>query len=735
MSDPGVLSREREEGGEQSRSESPSASPSPDDLQVTNQATTDEGFIVHTSTVKNQAHYAAFRIQKCWGNHCDRKIFKVLRDVVNFRLQGNPSLLLRCINPREAHLLDPAAQCHVRFRLGGTGWPPQLYYKIFVHGPLIDINAFAPRDYRRLVLANGRERKEQLLRKFDRYKTALGAPNDTNEAFYREIEFNSAIAQLRKRLSWLRKLFGEGGPRNDHTEDTKENAHEEFPQESPPHDAMPPTERGEGQPAVMVQREEGKEAKLPDRPTTVHSSVPSVITGRRLQTGENPPPTPASGRTDGIVTERFTEMSRYPAETPPKEHSQPPPAIHISRNTGPPPSGPSPHTQPTWATAAEEAHASLSPLLQEEGELLIWAQRLDFARYACEWSLLGTSAPSDGSGLPLRQKGLSHDGEDMLHTQEAPQGPEEGRVSPNSQRYEDSEHGEPGGTDEDGCMGGRPVPLAALHQPRTGGAPSLRSLSQASKGPACGGDTGAEQPSVSTHAWASMSGRLHGQTGGSPLRLPSGNLHTQLHGCDQSQFEGIRGCFPAVPSSVAFAGRHLNRVPGLQQSHSPSPSSSPNRAKSPGGGGNRSQGPVGTGYYGDFGPSSQAYTEGVILGGAAAVPPLYVPFKSNSPPPHGSPPSRATSLAPSAAPSMNRQSFSTVGEGGGSPALAALHAHVRLPPPGLPVAISSSPSSTGRQQTKRGVSFRVTEGLTPGEMAEEGHLSLGPLPMPEKERN
>jgi hypothetical protein len=55
--------------------------------------------------------------------------------------------LLKSINPHEAGLLDAASRCHIRFRLGGHKFPPIIYYKIFSHGGIVDINAFAPRDY------------------------------------------------------------------------------------------------------------------------------------------------------------------------------------------------------------------------------------------------------------------------------------------------------------------------------------------------------------------------------------------------------------------------------------------------------------------------------------------------------------------------------------------------------------------------------------------------------------
>lgn len=70
--------------------------------------------------------------------------------MINFKNKGDPSQLLKSINPAEAALLDPAAKCHIRFRLGGEKFPPLIYYKIFTHGSLVDIGAFAPRDYMKM---------------------------------------------------------------------------------------------------------------------------------------------------------------------------------------------------------------------------------------------------------------------------------------------------------------------------------------------------------------------------------------------------------------------------------------------------------------------------------------------------------------------------------------------------------------------------------------------------------
>lgn len=57
-------------------------------------------------------------------------------------------LLLRCINPSEAALVaDRASGAVVRFRLGGSVFPPIVYYKVYLRNAVTDLGAFAPRDY------------------------------------------------------------------------------------------------------------------------------------------------------------------------------------------------------------------------------------------------------------------------------------------------------------------------------------------------------------------------------------------------------------------------------------------------------------------------------------------------------------------------------------------------------------------------------------------------------------
>ena len=90
---------------------------------------------------------AARKIQGCWTRYYYRKIFLYYKALIDFRQRGTPATLLRSINPSEAQLAEAASGLHVRFRLGGSTFPPLIFYKIYTHRPVTDIGSFAPRDY------------------------------------------------------------------------------------------------------------------------------------------------------------------------------------------------------------------------------------------------------------------------------------------------------------------------------------------------------------------------------------------------------------------------------------------------------------------------------------------------------------------------------------------------------------------------------------------------------------
>ena len=131
--------------------------------------------------LKTKDQLAAEKIQRAWRSYTNVRIYRYYKDLINFKHKGNPFELLKCINRGEAHLMDPASRCHVRFRLGGLKFPPLIYYKIFVHGGVCDINAFAPRDYNHLKKT---KKKATINIKFDK------DPNDKHEGWYERIENN-----------------------------------------------------------------------------------------------------------------------------------------------------------------------------------------------------------------------------------------------------------------------------------------------------------------------------------------------------------------------------------------------------------------------------------------------------------------------------------------------------------------------------------------------------------------
>ena len=92
---------------------------------------------------------AAVSIQRAWRRHIDIQVFRYYRDLINFNNRGDPAMMLRCINPVEAKMLDAASGVHVKFRLAGDRFPPNIYYKIFTHRPVQDLCANSPKDYTR----------------------------------------------------------------------------------------------------------------------------------------------------------------------------------------------------------------------------------------------------------------------------------------------------------------------------------------------------------------------------------------------------------------------------------------------------------------------------------------------------------------------------------------------------------------------------------------------------------
>jgi len=95
----------------------------------------------------SQENLSASAIQNCFRKWTGRRVFAFYKDLISFRLTGDPKSLLKTINPTEAILFDKSTKIHVRFRLGGRSFPPGLFYKVYTSGAISDVGSFAPRDY------------------------------------------------------------------------------------------------------------------------------------------------------------------------------------------------------------------------------------------------------------------------------------------------------------------------------------------------------------------------------------------------------------------------------------------------------------------------------------------------------------------------------------------------------------------------------------------------------------
>lgn len=96
---------------------------------------------------RTKADAAASKIQLLWKGLVQKRIFSFLARLIRFRENGDPSLMLKCIDLGEASMMDAASGLHVRFRLAGSQFPPIIVYKVFTHRHVADLGYLAPKDY------------------------------------------------------------------------------------------------------------------------------------------------------------------------------------------------------------------------------------------------------------------------------------------------------------------------------------------------------------------------------------------------------------------------------------------------------------------------------------------------------------------------------------------------------------------------------------------------------------
>ncbi|KAM5245973.1 protein MFI [Ctenodactylus gundi] len=121
---------------------------------------------------------AASVIQRAWRAFLNVAVFQHFKSLINLRRRGDPHQIMKYINPKEAELLDVAAGVHVRFRLGGVKFPPDIYYKIFTHRHIEDLCANSPRDYTKLPAKHMSHNKSD------------HPPKEDDSGWYRRIENN-----------------------------------------------------------------------------------------------------------------------------------------------------------------------------------------------------------------------------------------------------------------------------------------------------------------------------------------------------------------------------------------------------------------------------------------------------------------------------------------------------------------------------------------------------------------
>ncbi|XP_005100041.1 protein MFI [Aplysia californica] len=142
-----------------------------------------ESSFLQSSRIKSEAD-AAVIIQRVWRRHIDMQVYKYYRDLINFKTRGNPGVMLRCINPNEAKLLDAAAGINIRFRLAGARFPPNIYYKIFTNRPVQDMCANSPKDYTKS------ESKRLTVKDTHSNVRVKDVPNDDQDGWYKRVENN-----------------------------------------------------------------------------------------------------------------------------------------------------------------------------------------------------------------------------------------------------------------------------------------------------------------------------------------------------------------------------------------------------------------------------------------------------------------------------------------------------------------------------------------------------------------
>ncbi|KAJ3076016.1 hypothetical protein HDU98_005965 [Podochytrium sp. JEL0797] len=268
-----------------------------------------------------------------------RKVYFFYKNLIQFRETGNPCALLKYVNPKESKLIDSACGIHVRFRLGGTQFPPTIYYKIFVHNKLVDMNAFSPRDYTKAK----QSLPKTLFNKGVETPDGSVAAGKGNEGWYQRIENNGWRPIIER--NWRQELLDDNPTRT--AAKTVPFHHNKFKRRQ----ELERLRKAKKLEWMRKLYEEGKKMASPDSITGNYRRTDSDLIEEDESQHNNDPPTHLHNNNDS--TSRF-------------------------------------ETEDQLLQAMADLESEL-----EHAFLMKWSEALDFETYSHDWLVLSTTGRSD----------------------------------------------------------------------------------------------------------------------------------------------------------------------------------------------------------------------------------------------------------------------------------------------------------------------------------------------------
>ncbi|XP_059177552.1 uncharacterized protein CXorf58 homolog isoform X2 [Physella acuta] len=106
-----------------------------------------ENFVQETKFFSDKDRSDAARaIERAWISYRDKQMFKLLKHSICAAESSLSYEILRKVCPREAEFFkDRSQEVRVRFRFGGSEFPPMIFFKIFVHSKALKVKYLSGR--------------------------------------------------------------------------------------------------------------------------------------------------------------------------------------------------------------------------------------------------------------------------------------------------------------------------------------------------------------------------------------------------------------------------------------------------------------------------------------------------------------------------------------------------------------------------------------------------------------